>query len=104
MTEKAVCFFNFLHENGYGKKEKSSQQSKKAVEEKPVEKKNKEEAPANALTNDDVIAMVKLKLSDAIILQKIKVSKCKFDTTPAALSSLTKAGVKEKIIMAMMEK
>ncbi len=104
MMEKAVCFFNFLEEKGYWKKEKSSQQSKKTVEEKKLEKKNIEEAPANALTNDDVIAMVKLKLSDAIILQKIKVSKCKFDTTPAGLSSLSKAGVKEKIIMAMIEK
>ena len=103
MMEKAVCFFNYLHEKGYDKKEKSSQPSKKPVEETAGEK-NIEEAPANALTNNDVIEMVKLKLTDAIIIQKIKVSKCKFDTTPAALASLTKAGVKEKIIMAMMEK
>lgn len=58
---------------------------------------------ADTLTNADIIQMAKQKLPDAIIIQKIKYSKCKFDTSPDALSSLNKSGVSEQIILAMME-
>ncbi|MFI5186263.1 MAG: CsgG/HfaB family protein [Chitinophagales bacterium] len=69
------------------------------------EERNQQEEAANLLTNDGVIEMVKLKLSDAIIIQKIKTApQWKFDTTPKALASLTKAGVSEKVITAMIEK
>ena len=47
--------------------------------------------------------MVESKLSDAIIIHKIKNSKHKFDTSSDALVKLTKAGVKDPVIMAMME-
>ena len=47
--------------------------------------------------------MVTSKLSDAIIIHKIKNSKRGFDTSSAALVALTKAGVSEPVIMAMME-
>lgn len=57
----------------------------------------------NALKNTDVIEMTKNKISAAIIMQKIKNSKCDFDTSPAALNALTKAGVNEKVIMLMMD-
>ena len=59
---------------------------------------------ANTLTNDDIIKLAKLKLSEGIIIQKIKLSKCNFDTSADALASLTKFGVSEKVVMAMMEK
>jgi len=58
---------------------------------------------ASMLTNADIIQMTKEKLPDAIIIQKIKKSKCKFDTSPDALSTLNKSGVSEKVIIAMME-
>lgn len=74
-------------------------QKQKADEEKQV----KAEVE-NTLTNKSVIDMVELKLPESVILQKIKSSKCKFDTTPDALATLTKSGVGEKIMMAMIEK
>ena len=55
------------------------------------------------LTNAGVIQMVVSKLSDAIIIHKIKNSKRGFDTSSGALVALTKAGVSEPVIMAMME-
>lgn len=58
---------------------------------------------ASILTNADVIQMVQSKLSDGIIIHKIKNSKRKFDTSSEALVALTKAGVSEQVIMAMME-
>ncbi len=58
---------------------------------------------ADTLTNTDVIQMTKQKLPDQIIIQKIKYSKCKFDTSPDALSILNKSGVSEQIILVMME-
>ena len=59
---------------------------------------------ANTLTNKSIIDMVQLKLPETVILQKIKSSKCKFDTNPDALANLTKSGVSEKVMMAMIEK
>ena len=47
--------------------------------------------------------MVERKLSDVLIIHKIKNSKHKFDTSSDALVKLTKAGVKDPVIMAMME-
>ena len=58
---------------------------------------------AGTLTNAGVIQMVLSKLSDALIIHKIKNSKRGFDTSSAALVALTKAGVSEPVIMAMME-
>jgi tetratricopeptide (TPR) repeat protein len=58
---------------------------------------------ATTLSNADVIQMVRNRLSDAIIVHKIKSSKHKFDTSADALVVLTKAGVSEPVIMAMME-
>lgn len=84
-----------------GIEERSSMEDQKSQAE---EQKTAETEKANTLTNKSIIDMVKMKLSEAIIIQKIKLSKCNFDTSPAALSALTKAGVKDKVVMAMMEK
>ncbi|HVB03749.1 MAG TPA: hypothetical protein VNE41_08510 [Chitinophagaceae bacterium] len=54
------------------------------------------------LTNADVIQMSADKLPPAIIIAKINHSTCKFDTSPASLSLLTKSGVDEKVIEAMI--
>ena len=58
---------------------------------------------ASTLTNTDVVKMVQSKLSDPIIIHKIKSSKRRFDTSSEALVALTKAGVSERVIIAMME-
>ena len=57
----------------------------------------------NTLTNSGVIALVKIGLSEAIILKKIETSMCEFDVSPEALVSLSKAGVGEAVILSMME-
>lgn len=104
--EKATCFFNYLQEKGLMKSGGEIEESS-AVEDKKnqaVVVKTAQAEKGNTLTNASVIDMVKLKLSEAIIIQKIKLSKCNFDTSPAALSALTKAGVKDNIMMAMMDK
>jgi len=92
---------------------KSLQSSMQQVEDKAnletmktqaVEEKNVQTEATNTLTNKSIIDMVQLKLPESVIIQKIKSSKCKFDTAPDALASLTKSGVGEKIMMAMIEK
>lgn len=55
------------------------------------------------LTNADVLMMLKLDLSAEVIVAKIKVSNCKFDTSPAALEELKKAKASDAVILAMME-
>jgi curli biogenesis system outer membrane secretion channel CsgG len=57
-----------------------------------------------ALTNAGVIQMVQSKLSDAIIIDKIKSSKRGFDMSTDGLVALSKAGVSEPVIKAMMER
>jgi tetratricopeptide (TPR) repeat protein len=58
---------------------------------------------ASALTNADVIMMVKSKLSDALVIHKIQSSTCSFDTSPAGLSNLAKAGVSDPVMMEIMK-
>ena len=74
--------------------EKSQQETEKAVQAEM----------AGTLTNADVIELCQKKLPNALIIQKIKTSKCKFDTSPDALVTLTNAGVTEEIMMVMLEK
>ena len=62
-----------------------------------------EAAPAQGLTNDDIIKLVQLKLADAVIIAKIKSSACAFDTSVDALAKLKQAGVSDAILQAMVE-
>jgi len=57
----------------------------------------------NTITNADIIDLTNKKLPKNLILQKIKNSKCKFDTSTDALVALSNAGVNEEVIMLMME-
>lgn len=59
---------------------------------------------AGTLTNAGVIQMAQGKVSDAIIIAKIKNSKRGFDMSTDALVALSKAGVSEPVIKAMMER
>ena len=54
------------------------------------------------VTNADVLMMLKMGLSSDVIVAKIKVSNCKFDTSPSALQELQKARASDAVIMAMM--
>lgn len=78
--------------------------SNELTKQKAEEEKKIQTEAESTLSNKSIIDMVQLKLPESVILQKIKSSKCKFDTNPDALANLTKAGVGEKIMMAMIEK
>ncbi len=58
---------------------------------------------AQALTNADVIAMVKAGLPESTLLLSIKNNPSKFSTAPADLIDLQKKGVPPKVLDAMME-
>jgi hypothetical protein len=54
------------------------------------------------LTNDGVIKMVKAGLAESVIIQKIRTSQKKFDTSTDGLIKLKGAGVPDKVIEAMV--
>ena len=56
------------------------------------------------LTNDAVIRMVKAKLGDAVIVEKIRSSPGKYSLTVDSLIELSRQGVPEKVILAMQAK
>lgn len=56
-----------------------------------------------ALTNSDVLQMVKSGLSAELVIAKIKASKTNFETSPALLTELKQNGVTENILVAMVE-
>lgn len=58
---------------------------------------------APALTNKDVVEMMKAGLAPDIIVAKIKSSETNFDTTPAALAELKAANVPDTVILAMVK-
>ncbi|MFZ0580032.1 MAG: SH3 domain-containing protein [Candidatus Acidiferrales bacterium] len=64
-------------------------------------------APAPAtelpLDNRDILKMRGMRLSDGVIISKIKSSKCDFDTSPAALQKLRSAGLPDQVILAMIQ-
>jgi hypothetical protein len=59
-------------------------------------------AAQEALTNDDVVKLVKGGLPESVIIQKIRSSPRKFDTSADGLIKLKNAGVPDKIIEAMV--
>jgi len=56
-----------------------------------------------ALTNSDVISMVKAGIGAEIIVAKIKNAPCSFDTSPAAVKELKDAGVPDNVVLAMVQ-
>lgn len=57
----------------------------------------------NPLTNNDVLIMVRAKLSPALIVEKINSSSCHFDTFPSVLAELKYKGVPEEVLLAMVQ-
>jgi hypothetical protein len=59
-------------------------------------------APA-PMTNQDVIKLVKAKISEDLIIAKIKQSKTRFDVSVDGLVALKEAGVSDNVIAVMMD-
>ena len=55
-----------------------------------------------AMTNQDVIRLVKAKISEDVIINKIKTSKTKFDVSVDGLVALKEAGLSDNLISVMM--
>ena len=60
-------------------------------------------AEASLLSNNDVIEMVHAKLSDKIVISKMRTTRCRFDTTPTALIQLKKSGASDAVVLALTE-
>jgi hypothetical protein len=58
---------------------------------------------SQALTNKDVLDMVKAGIAAEIIVAKIKSSETNFDTSPGALAELKAANVPDSVILAMVK-
>lgn len=63
----------------------------------------KTESASPALTNKDVLDMMKAGLAADIIVAKIKSSQTNFDTSPGALAELKAANVPDSVILAMVK-
>ena len=59
-------------------------------------------SPQN-LSNNDIVLMVQAKISDNVIVAKIRSSPSRFDTSPTALIQLKQAGVSDLVLQAMTE-
>jgi hypothetical protein len=60
-------------------------------------------APVEVLTNETITKMAELKLGDALISSKIKMSNCSFQTGIDDIMKLKAAGVSDAVIQAMVE-
>jgi len=60
-------------------------------------------ATQKALTNQDVVDLVKTGLSPDVVVAKIRTSTCQFDTSTAGLKGLKDAGVPDSVIVAMVD-
>ena len=57
----------------------------------------------SAMTNRDILLMVKAKLPPEVIIEKINTSDCNFDTFPSVLAELKYRGVPDEVLMAMVK-
>src|SRR5258706_14277420 len=63
---------------------------------------NQTQTSVAALTNKDVVDMVKSGLATEIVVAKIRASPGNFDTSAATLAELKSANVPDSVIMAMV--
>ncbi|HEY0404480.1 MAG TPA: hypothetical protein VGC89_02060 [Pyrinomonadaceae bacterium] len=61
------------------------------------------QAAVSALRNQDVLEMLKAGLSAEVVIAKINISSCDFDTSSAALQQLKAAGVPDAVVLAMLK-
>jgi hypothetical protein len=57
----------------------------------------------HAMTNADIVAMVKSHLDEATVVSAIEVNETQFDVSPQALIALKQAGLGDPVIAAMLE-
>jgi hypothetical protein len=55
------------------------------------------------LTNHEILQLVKAKMSDAVVITKIKASTCRFDVSTQSLTALKEAGVSDAVLQVMIE-
>src|ERR1700678_4383760 len=77
-------------------------QAQSAAPSKPPASSRATASGANALTNADIIQLVKLGISADAIVKKIKSSKSLFDTSSSAVAALRKDGVPDAVIIEMV--
>lgn len=70
---------------------------------RPLHQPQQSSATVKALTNKDVLEMLSDGLSPDIVVAKIKLSACNFDTSPQALKDLKAAAVPDPVILAMVQ-
>jgi hypothetical protein len=61
------------------------------------------QSETSRLTNTDIVNMVRAQISADIIVAKIKVSRCNFNTEPTILAELKQNGVPDAVILAMIQ-
>ena len=61
------------------------------------------QSSSGLLTNDDIIKLAQAKLSDSILIAKIKSSTCDFDTSPDGLIKLKRAEVSDSVLQAIVD-
>lgn len=54
------------------------------------------------IVNEDIIRMSRTGVGPAVVVAKIKTSRCKFDTSPSALVVLKDAGVADEVLIEMV--
>src|SRR5262245_108533 len=59
------------------------------------------QAPAQALTNEDIVRMVRAQLSPNVIIATIDAAAPRFDLSPPGLIALKQAGVDDRVVEAM---
>jgi hypothetical protein len=67
-------------------------------------KNRQQDSQSPVLTNADVLNLAKAGLGDAVIIDKIRASNCRFDTSADALVTLKSDGVSSAVLAAMIEK
>src|SRR6185436_10906120 len=61
-----------------------------------------ETASSRPLVNDDIVQLSRAGVIASVIIEKIKTSQCKFETSPSALVGLKEAGVADEVLMEMV--
>jgi hypothetical protein len=60
------------------------------------------DAAAQILTNREVLQMFAARLAPEVIVEKLRASRCDFDTTPDALQKLREAGLPDSLLLVMV--
>jgi hypothetical protein len=65
----------------------------------PLLVRTQETASSRPLVNDDIVQLSRARVIASVIIEKIKTSQCKFETSPSALVALKQAGVADEFLL-----